>query len=255
MRTVLASIREATLSTVTLVPYRDTRRPHRRIPLDRARVVRAALELLEEEGLDGISMRAVAARLGVKAASLYRHVRDKEELLTLMSDELAAEIPYQLQSTDWRAAMKELAHRYRRALLQHRDAARLMAATPPSGPRRLKHVEVVLQVLLSAGLGEADAARAAYHANNLVTEFVSDEARMAATARAMGTTRKKLMAMGQKMFRSLPPSEFPALTRLAGHLMEDDPEALFDYGLELLLDGLERRRAKATTRPSPAARR
>jgi len=240
---------------VTLVPYRDTRRPGRRT-LDRAQIVRAALELLEEEGLDGISMRPVAARLGVKAASLYRHVRDKEELLTLMSDEVAGEIPSEVQSKDWRAAMKELAHRYRRVLLGRRDAARLMAATPPSGPRRLKHVEVVLQVLLSAGLSETDAARAAYHANNLVTEFISDEARMAATARAMGTTRKKLLAMGQKMFRSLPPEEFPALTRLAGHLMEDDPEALFDYGLEVMLDGLERRRSRtATTRPSRGARR
>src|SRR5262245_34273037 len=116
---------------MSLVPYRDTRRPGRRVPLDRDRVVRAALALMEEEGLDGISMRTVAARLGVKAASLYRHVRDKEELLTLMADQLSAEIPHQISAQgDWREAMKEMAHRLRRALQQHRDAARLMAATP-----------------------------------------------------------------------------------------------------------------------------
>jgi AcrR family transcriptional regulator len=241
---------------VALVPYRDTRRPGRRAPLDREQVVRAAVALLDEEGLDGISMRALASRLGVKAASLYRHVRDKEELLTLMADELSAEIPYEVGARGWREAMKELARRYRRALQQHRDAARLMAATPPSGPRRLKHVEVVLQVLLDAGLGERDAARAAYHANNFITEFAADEARMAATARTLGMTRKKMMAMGERMFRSLPPSEFPALTRLAGHLMEDDPDGLFEFGLDLLLDGLEpRRRGPGATRPSRAARR
>lgn len=242
---------------MTLVPYRDTRRPGRRAPLNREQVVRGAVALLDEEGLEGISMRALASRLGVKAASLYRHVRDKEELLTLMADELSAEIPYQVEARGWREAMKEMAHRYRHALQRHRDAARLMAATPPAGPRRLRHVEAVLRVLLDAGLSDRDAARAAYHANNFITEFAADEARMAATARDMGVTRKKLMAMGKQMFRSLPPSEFPALTRLADRLMEDDPDGLFEFGLELLLDGLEpRRRARtATARPARAARR
>lgn len=243
---------------MSLVPYRDTRRPRRRQPLDQAQVVRAALALMDEVGLDGVNMRALAAKLGVKAASLYRHVKDKEELLILMADELSAEIPPETQATGWREALREAAHRYRRALLRHRDAARLMAATMPAGPRRLQHVEAAMKMMLDAGLSDADAARAAYHFNNFVNEFAADEARAEAAARQMGVSKKKLTELGRRMFRQLPASDFPTLTRLADQIVDGDMDGLFEFGLEVWLSGLERRRRPDVSRParrSPAAPR
>ncbi|HEY3886292.1 MAG TPA: TetR/AcrR family transcriptional regulator C-terminal domain-containing protein, partial [Vicinamibacterales bacterium] len=179
--------------TVTMVPFRRTARTRKRRTLDQAQVVRAALELLDEAGLDELTMRRLAGRLGVKAASLYRHVRDKNELLALLGDEISGEIPLPEQHGDWREQLKTLARNVRRGLLAHRDGPRVLASTPPSGPRRLRHVEAVLRILRDAGLSERDAARAAYHMNNVVTEFAADEARFQAFVSEPGETRRRVL--------------------------------------------------------------
>src|SRR5262245_62638225 len=127
-------------------------------------------------------MRRVAERLNVKAASLYRHVHNKEELLALLGDEISAEIPLSRADGNWRHQLTEAAWNARRGLLAHRDAARVLASTPPAGPRRLRHIEAVLRILRLTGLSDRDAARAAYHLNNFVTEFAADEARFATFA-------------------------------------------------------------------------
>src|SRR5579862_9905479 len=88
-------------SDMTMVPFRKTERRRKRQTLDQARVVRAALALLDEVGLDELTMRRLAERLGVKAASLYRHVRNKDELLALLGDEISAEIPLPRGSGPW----------------------------------------------------------------------------------------------------------------------------------------------------------
>ncbi|WP_242342157.1 TetR/AcrR family transcriptional regulator C-terminal domain-containing protein [Anaeromyxobacter terrae] len=225
---------------MSFVPYRDSRGPPRRKPLDRAQVVRAALDLLDEVGLDELTMRRLAEKLGVKAASLYRHVRDKDELLVLVADEIAGEIPEVPPTGSWREQLTEMARVNRRGLLAHRDAARVLASTPPIGPRRLRHIEAALRVLRSSGLSDRDAARAAYHLNNFVTEFAADEARYAAAAAAMGVTRRKMLGEARKQFRALPREEFPLLVSLADHLAEDDSEGLFQFGLDVLVRGLER---------------
>jgi AcrR family transcriptional regulator len=77
---------------MAFVPYRDPRAT-RRAQLDRAQVVRAALALVDEVGLDGLTMRRLAERLGIQAASLYKHVKDKDELLVLLADEISAGSP------------------------------------------------------------------------------------------------------------------------------------------------------------------
>jgi AcrR family transcriptional regulator len=220
---------------MSIVPYRQSARPRKRQPLDQAQVVRAGLALLDEVGLDELTMRRLAQRLGVKAASLYRHVRDKDELLVLIGDEISGEIPLVRSSGTWREQLVELAWNVRRGLLAHRDAARLLAATPPFGPRRLKHVEAILRILRSGGLSRRDAARAAYHCNNFVTEFVADEARFAAYA----TGRRRMFSEARKYFKALPKDEYPTLVELADDLTEDDPDALFRFGLEIWLRGLE----------------
>jgi TetR/AcrR family tetracycline transcriptional repressor len=223
---------------VSIVPYRDRRRPKPRA-LDREQVVRAALALLDEIGLDELTMRRLAERLGVKAPSLYRHVKSKEELLVLLADELAGTIPLAPATGPWRARLEAAAANVRRGLAAHRDAARLLAITAPFGPRRLRHIEAVLQVLREAGLRPRTAARAAYHLNNFVTEFAADEARFAATAAAAGS-RKRMFAEARRHFRELPRSEFPTLVALADALAEDDPDGLFQFGVDAWIGAIER---------------
>src|SRR5579864_3975430 len=169
---------------MSLVPFRTVERRKKRRALDQQQVVRAALALLDEVGLDALTMRRLAGTLGVKAASLYRHVRNKDELLALLGDEISAEIPLPRPAGTWRAQLTESAWNVRRGLLAHRDGARVLASTPPAGPRRLRHVEAVLRILRAAGLKDRDAAWTAYHLNNVVTEFAADEGRLASYAAA-----------------------------------------------------------------------
>jgi TetR/AcrR family tetracycline transcriptional repressor len=227
---------------MSIVPFRKRqKRPKRRV-LDQAQVVRAAIALLDEAGLDELTMRRLAAELGVKAASLYRHVRNKEELLQLLGDEISGEIPLPRSAGSWRDQLTEMAWNVRRGLLAHRDAARVLASTPPAGPRRLRHIEAVLRALRSAGLSDRDAARAAYHLNNFVTEFAADEARFTAYALAVpGSSRRKILAEARNQFKALPKEDYPTIVALADALTEDAQDDLFQFGIDMCLHGIEAR--------------
>jgi TetR/AcrR family tetracycline transcriptional repressor len=225
---------------MSIVPYNDKQRRRERQPLDRPQVVQAALALLDEVGLDGLTMRHLAERLGVKAASLYRHMRDKEELLILLADEISGEIPVVENDRPWQEQLVKLALGYRHVLLGHRDAARLLADTAPAGPSRLRHIEAALRLLLTAGFAPQDAMRAIYHFNNVVTEFVADEVRIATEAEAVGLSRGEFVAQARARLRALPVDEYPNVIRFADLVVEDDAEGLFRFGLELWISGLER---------------
>jgi TetR/AcrR family tetracycline transcriptional repressor len=222
-----------------MVPFRKVERRRQRRTLDQAQVVKAAIALLDEVGLDDLTMRLLASRLGVKAASLYRHVRNKEELLALLGDEISAGIPLPESSGNWREQLTRMAWNVRRGLLAHRDAARVLASTPPAGSRRLRHIEAVLRTLLEAGLRDRDAVRAAYHLNNFVTEFAADEARFAAFAATPGLSRRKLLAEARRQFKALPKDEYPTLVALADALTEDAQDELFQFGIDMCLRGIE----------------
>src|SRR5215469_6392403 len=99
-----------------------------RAPLDRERLVDEALALLDEVGLDDLSMRRLAERLGVTAASLYWYVRDKDELLALLADAISGEIPLPDPDLPWREALEVGARNLRRIAVSHRDGARVLAA-------------------------------------------------------------------------------------------------------------------------------
>jgi TetR/AcrR family transcriptional regulator, tetracycline repressor protein len=167
-------------------------------------------------------------------------VRDKEELLLLLGDEISGEIPLVGAHGGWREQVTEIAWNVRRGLRQHRDAARVLAATAPFGPRRLRHIESFLRVLRSAGLSERDAARVGYHCNNFVTEFVADETRFDAMLAVPGVTRRKLLAEARTHFKSLPAADYPTLIELADELTADDSDGLFQFGLTIWLDAIER---------------
>lgn len=223
---------------MSLLPYPDRVRRARR-SLDRAQIVQAALDLLDEIGLDGLTMRNVAERLGVRATALYRHVRDKDELLVLLADQISGEVEPIGQEPPWQERLTEFAWRVRRGLLVHRDAARLLAAVAPAGLRRMDHIEAMLRLLIAAGFSPLVAVRAAYHFNNLVTEFAADEARLASSAAAAGASPADLLAEGRRQLRALPADRYPTLVEHADLLAEDDVDGRFRLGVELLVRGLE----------------
>src|ERR1700730_10001322 len=114
----------------------------------REHIVSAALDLLDEAGLEGLTMRALAERMGVRAASLYWHIRDRERLLGLRAEAIVGEVPEPASDLPWRAQLEAFATGYRRVLQSHRGAARIMIVAPPAAPRGY---ERLVGSLLAAG--------------------------------------------------------------------------------------------------------
>jgi AcrR family transcriptional regulator len=202
-----------------------------RQPLSRDAIVEAALQLLDREGVGGLSMRRLAQELGVGAASLYWHVRDKEELLGLLLDRIVgeAEVP-DPDPENWREQVKELARENRRLLQRHRDAAQISLGRIPVGPHSMPVLERNLAILVAAGLPARVVALAADMFALYVGGFAFEE--------SMGDAQADVGQLAE-YFRSLPPDEFPTLVTLADDLVAGDLDERFEFALELLIRGLE----------------
>ncbi len=129
-------------------------------PLDRAAIVQAGLALVQEAGLDALTMRALGDRLGVKAASLYWHVRDRDELLDLVAEALLSDVPALEPGASWRAAARDACVALQGTVVAHRDSARLLLDVPGT-LERSRLAEDLRRVLAASGLTEDDASDAA----------------------------------------------------------------------------------------------
>jgi len=202
----------------------------------RERIVQGALDVLNEQGFDGLTMRALADRLGIKAASLYNHINDKDELLALMADAICAAIPDLDRLRPWREQAETMARQVRRALMAQRDGARVLAATPPVSPHRIRLIEQVLHALKGAGFSPAMIADGSFVMNSYVVGFVLDET-LGHPRDAAAAARRREEA--KRWFKSLPPKEYPTLIALADKLINSPADRRFELGLRALLDGLE----------------
>ena len=208
------------------------KRPERdRRPLTRDAIVDAAFMLLERDGIQGLSMRRLAQELGAGAASLYWHVGDKEELLSLLLDRIVGEneVP-EPDPENWQERLVEMARASRRLFSHHRDSARLSMGRIPMGPNSLPVMERTLAVLAASGLPPRVVALAA----DLLALYVGAFAFEESIARDGGDAEQFA-----DYLRSLPPEQFPVLTSLADELVADGADARFDFGVEVLLRGLE----------------
>jgi AcrR family transcriptional regulator len=125
--------------------------------LSRARVCREALALVDEEGLDALSMRRLGARLGVEAMSLYRHVRHKADLLDALHAAVLGDLqPEGLTGRDWRALLGGLCRALRSALLRHPHVLPLFTTRPVTAPEGLATIERVAAALARAGFSPAE---------------------------------------------------------------------------------------------------
>jgi TetR/AcrR family tetracycline transcriptional repressor len=217
----------------------------------RERIVQVALEVLNEEGFDGLTMRRLAERLGIKAASLYNHVTDKDQLLALMADAICAEIPDLDATKPWREQAETMARRVRRVLMAHRDGARVLAATPPVGPHRVRLIEQLLGAVQSAGFLPAVVADACFVMNSFVVGFVLDETLGDPSDAAAAKRRRE---EGRRWFKSLPKDAYPTIIALADELIDSRADRRFELGLRALLDGFELGLVSRQKRPPPAKR-
>lgn len=208
-----------------------------RRPLGRDQVVAAAVALADERGIEFLTMRKLGQALGVEAMSLYNHVAGKDDLLDEMVDGVFAEIDVPAPGTGWKAAMHGQAVSARQVLTRHRWAIGLMEARTSPGPATLRHHDAVIATLRTAGFTVAMAA----HAFALLDSFIYGFALQEATLPFEGG--EEAAEVARKMLDQLPSDAYPALRELtAEHVIRPgyDFGDEFAFGLDLILDGLER---------------
>ncbi|MGH3254310.1 MAG: TetR/AcrR family transcriptional regulator C-terminal domain-containing protein [Streptosporangiaceae bacterium] len=141
----------ATAESATSAPGRAAARPR----LTRQRVLQAALEFVDANGLAALSMHKLGAELGVQGMSLYSHVDSKEALLDGIVEAMSAELELPpAEQTDWQQALRSLAASIRDLIRRHPAAAALLVSRPVMPTRRLEQVDAYLQILIRAGFAE-----------------------------------------------------------------------------------------------------
>ncbi|MET7506138.1 TetR/AcrR family transcriptional regulator [Streptomyces albidoflavus] len=215
--------------------------PTRPVPLDRERIVAAAVALADEGGLEAVSLRKVAARLNAGPMRLYGFISTKDDLFDLMLDEVQAEILPEEQPTEWREALGGLARRTRAAALRHEWLAELLGGRPALGPNGLALTESTLAAL--DGVTDIDTAlRAVETVSSYVIGAVRREIASLRAERASGLSdREWQRAQGPHVTRELATGRFPALARAVHEGSEVDPETSFTTGLEWVLDAVATR--------------
>jgi TetR/AcrR family tetracycline transcriptional repressor len=221
----------------------------RRRTLTRERLVAEALSVIAADGVDALSMRALATRLEVVPAALYRHVRNKEQLYDLVLDGVLAEVDDNLDhALAWTEQIKLLAHRLRTVLDNHPGIAALLKTRDPLGPHSLALAEAFLAPLQAGGLPPRQTGLAFSLLYDYTLGFaLSGPTSINEQRLRDAATRSRL----HTFLRSLPSDRFPALVAVGAHVWVDNRDERFTAGLDTLIDGLqaERRRRQRSRQP------
>jgi len=211
--------------------------------LTRERVVAEALTVISTDGAGALSMRALATRLGVVPAALYRHVRSKEQLLDLVVDGVLADVDCQPgPALTWTDQVKALAHRLRAVLEDHPGIAGLLKTRDPLGPHSLALAEALLAPLQAAGLPPRQTAQAFSLIYDYTLGFALTDRTTVNEQRVQDTTTRRQL---HAFFRSLPANRFPALAALGEHIWAGDRDQRFTASLDTLLGGIQTARRNA----------
>jgi AcrR family transcriptional regulator len=214
--------------------------PQPRSPLNRQRVLQAAVRLADAGGLEALSMRKLGQELGVEAMSLYNHVANKEDVYAGMVELVLDEFELPAEEGDWKATIRRTAVAAHGALLRHRWAPNLMMTVTKVSPARLRWNEFVLSTFREAGFS-ADLTHHAYHAlESHITGFALWQVNMPFE------TREELVGVAEDFLRDFPVDDYPYfIEHVRQHLEPSSPSGAteFEFGLDLILDGLRRLQA------------
>jgi AcrR family transcriptional regulator len=225
------------------LPRQDDARLGPRIPLERTRILEAAIARADSEGIETLSMRRLAADLGVEAMTLYYHVTNKDDILDAIVDLVMAEIELPTPGEPWRAGLRRTAMSAHAAFLRHPWAAAFTLDPARLRPARLRYMDAILASLRGGGF-TVEMTHHAYHA--LESHVVGFTLWVVGISSGIAN----LPDGGARLVAAIRPDELP---HLAEHLHyhatveENDEEGEFAYGLDLLLDGLEERLAREGT--------
>ncbi|HAT55605.1 MAG TPA: hypothetical protein DCW31_10305 [Lactobacillus sp.] len=186
--------------------------------LDRPTIQQATIELLNEDGLDALSMRTLAKKLDVKAASLYFHIKNKNELMVIISELISERVYTRLQKLT-KPDFYQLAHVMREELKRIQDSPRIFEITFPFTPYRSRLIELAVNTFRLMGIDESHLTVVGNMGNNFVLSYVADEQYFAKVP-------------DQKM-----PADFPA--QLSSPIDMANPDEAFDYGLDIFMAGIE----------------
>ncbi|MEV2278105.1 TetR/AcrR family transcriptional regulator [Nocardiopsis sp. NPDC049922] len=208
----------------------------RRATLSRPRVIEAGIRLADAEGADALSMRRLGRELGVEAMALYNHVDNKDDLLDGMLERAAEEIELPDDGADWRRSARRRAVSAHTVLMRHPWLPALWTSRINLGPARMRYMDHALRSLREAGF-PPDLLDRAYHAieNHVVGHAMQ----------AIGFTldEEQMRELGEPLLRSSPLAEYPDLiAHIRHHLERPSQGDDFEFGLDLILDGLERLR-------------
>ncbi|MCI3927997.1 TetR/AcrR family transcriptional regulator [Streptomyces sp. AN091965] len=206
-----------------------------RTPLSRERVIRTAMAVADQKGTAALTMRAVAAPLGVEAMSLYHHVAGRDDILDGMVDAVFGEIDLPPRDTDWKSAMRHRADSARAVLRRHPWAIGLMDSRSRPGPATLRHHDAVIGALRAGGFSVAMAA----HAVSLIDSYLYGFALQELSLPFSGPT--DVEEVTGAILRDMPADTYPHLTELAvEHVLRPgyDYADEFAFGLTLILNAL-----------------
>jgi AcrR family transcriptional regulator len=207
-----------------------------REPVSRDRAVRAAIAMADVGGIESVSMRKLAAELGIEAMSLYYHVKNKSDLLDGMLDVVYTEFATPRAGDAWRPAMQERAESTRTVLAQHPWAISIKARTSP-GPATLGHLDAVIGCFKEAGFSMPLIGHAMSVLDSYVQGFAQQEASLPFDPSGdIGAATESIIAQQEQMAEA-----FPNLADMAARLILRPGYAYgneFDFGLALVLDGI-----------------
>ncbi len=206
-----------------------------RSPLSKQRVLQAAVALADEVGIESLSMRKLGEALGVEAMSLYKHVANKDDVLDGIVDIVAGQIAVPTIGGDWKAAMRERATSAHQVLLQHPWATLLIVSRVNVGPAMLRYLDATIGCLHAAGFSYAMADHAWNAIDNHIYGFTLQKLNFPFEPQEYAEAAEAYLHM-------IPAEEYPYLNGLSQEVIAGRHDGLadFGFGLDLILDGLER---------------
>jgi TetR/AcrR family tetracycline transcriptional repressor len=221
-------------------PWLRRPRPARtREPLSRDAIVDATLRVLDGEGTSGLSMRRIADELGTGTGAIYWHVANKEQLIQLVFDRVIGELPLpEPEPERWREQLKQAARDARDLMRRYPGLAALSFGRVPLGPNSVRYLEWHLSILRAGGLPDRVAALAGDLIHLYVDAFAYEDCIGMKSPAGEETSIGEFVGEMRSYLASLPPDRFPNITELATPLTTGGPDARFEFGLDILVEGL-----------------